>query len=270
VETALATLRSYGVGHYVCLQSSSQLIHQYGRDLAATIQDNLVTKIVMGGAADPDAQAFSRRCGDITEFHPTRSWSGRGMLRAGAENFSHSPDRRPLISPAEIIHMKDEVLVSTRGIAPMRLASRPYYADSGTMRRLEADRLAFEQRVAGGTAPRLASAPVPAMPEPDRGARDIPPPGISAQEWQAAAPSLRAARWSAEDDLFALVTGRVANLDQIREQWRTNPSHSTPARYRRITGAERGQAPNVAAYVDELALRLELRHDDEPPAAMSE
>src|SRR5207245_2386549 len=36
VETALATLRSMGVGHYVFVQTSAQLTHHYGRELAAT------------------------------------------------------------------------------------------------------------------------------------------------------------------------------------------------------------------------------------------
>jgi type IV secretory pathway TraG/TraD family ATPase VirD4 len=269
IETALATLRSAGVGHLLLVQSSVQIAHHYGEKLAHSIQDNLNTRIVMGGASDADAKAFSQRAGEITEFHPTRSWSGRGLLRAGSENFSHAPERRPLVSAAEIIHMRDELLVSSRAVAPFRLTAQPYYADPATVRRLETDKVAYEQRVPAGTPPQIEPSSTSAAPEPDRGNRDVPPPGCSEEEWNAAADSLRAARWSMEDSLFWLVTGRMTDLDHVREFWRTHPSRSSQERYARITPAERAKSPAVAAYVDELALRLELRHEvDEPPAAM--
>ncbi len=268
IETALATLRSAGVGHYLFVQSSVQIAHHYGEKLAHTIQDNLITRVIMGGASDADAQTFEKRCGETTSYHATRSWSGRGLFRAGGANLSYSPDRRPLISASEIACMDNEVLVSTRGIRPFRLAATPYYSDPSTMRQLEADRLAYEQRVAAGTATRIGPPSTRAATEPDRGSRDVPPPGCSAEEWDAAAASLRIALWSMEDALFALVTGRLTDLDHVREFWRTHPSRSSPERYAKITPAERAKSPAISAYVDELALRLELRHEvDEPPAA---
>ena len=86
------------------------------------------------------------------------------------------------------------------------------------------------------------------------------------QEWDATSASLRVALWSMEDDLFSLVTGRMTDLDHVREFWRTHPSRSSQERYAKITATERAKTPAVAAYIDELALRLELRHEaDEPP-----
>lgn len=127
IENALATLRSYGVGHYMFVQTTAQLTHLYGRELAETVQDNLMTRIVLGGAAYGDAKTFSERCGEITEFHANRSWSGQGILGRRSHHLSHAPERRPLISPAEIIHMRDEVLVSTRGMPPIRAVAQPYF-----------------------------------------------------------------------------------------------------------------------------------------------
>jgi type IV secretory pathway TraG/TraD family ATPase VirD4 len=261
VETAFATLRSYGVGHYVCVQSSTQIVNQYGRELAATIQDQLATKIVLNGAAADDAKAFSARCGEIVEHHAARSWAGGGLFRA--PNLSYTPERRPLVHAAEIIHGQGQVLVSTRGLPPIRLAARRYYMDPAVVRRLEEDQRQFEQR--GGQAPdRLVVTPNASGDEPDRGERDVPPPKCSKDEWDTAAASLRVALWSMEDDLFQLVTGRAADLDAIRETWRLTPSKSSPARYARITDKERAQSPAVAAYVNELAVRLELRDENAP------
>lgn len=250
IETALGTLRSYGVGHYLCAQSMSQLDLHYGQKLARTIQENLVTRIVLGGASAEDAKAFSQRCGEVITHHPNPGWTRQGLFGRGSRSYSYSTERRPLINVDEIIHMKDTVLVSTRGISPIRAAMQPYYKDAQTMRRLEEDRLAFEQ--------------VSASPSPRPTERDVPPPGCSAQEWDAAPASVRAARWACEDALHDLVTGRVADLDQLRERWRTDPSRSTPSRYARVTAADRAKSPSVSAYVDELALRLGLRQEDDP------
>jgi type IV secretion system protein VirD4 len=129
LENALATLRSYGVGHYMFAQTSAQVTYHYGRELAETIQDNLVTRIILGGAAQGDAKHFSERCGEITEYRAHRSWSGQGWFGRRSHTTSHAPEKRPLIATADIIHMRDTVLISTRGIAPIRAAMRPYFAD---------------------------------------------------------------------------------------------------------------------------------------------
>src|SRR5205085_2818922 len=102
IETALATLRSYRVGHFLFVQSSTQLTHHYGRELGETIQDHLVTRIILGGAAEADAKAFSQRTGLVTENHPTRSWGSHGLFGARSSSRSYSPERRQLITPAEI------------------------------------------------------------------------------------------------------------------------------------------------------------------------
>ena len=79
------------------------------------------------------------RCGETTEYRPSRSWSGRGPFDGGSQTLSYAPDRHALVSASEIMHTEGELLVSTRGIAPLRLAAQPYYADAETMRRLEAE-----------------------------------------------------------------------------------------------------------------------------------
>ena len=120
IETALATLRSVGVGHALYVQSSAQIAAHYGRDLATTIQDNLVTRVILGGASSDDAKGFSQRCGEVTEYHPSRSWNRSRIFGGRSQHFSYTPERHPLISPSDIIHLRDTVLVSTRGISPIR------------------------------------------------------------------------------------------------------------------------------------------------------
>ncbi len=129
LENALATLRSYGVGHYLFCQGSSQIVHQYGRELAETIQVDLVSRIILGGAAYADAEAFSKRCGEVTEYRPHLSWSGQGWFGRRSHTTSHAPEKRPLVSPAEIVHGRDTVWLSTRRVHPIRLAMRPYFAE---------------------------------------------------------------------------------------------------------------------------------------------
>jgi type IV secretory pathway TraG/TraD family ATPase VirD4 len=128
LENALSTLRSYGVGHYMFAQMTAQLVASYGRELAETIEGNLVTRIVLGGAEQHDAKKFSDRCGEITEYRPHRSWSGQGLLGRSSRSLSYAPEKRPLIAPAEIIHMRDTVLVSTRGMSPIRAVAEPYFS----------------------------------------------------------------------------------------------------------------------------------------------
>jgi len=267
LEIALATLRSMGVGHLMLVQTSAQIVHAYGRDLAATIQDNLGTKLILNGAAADDAKLFSARCGEITEYHRSNSWSGGGLFRA--PNVSYTAERRPLVPPAEIIHGQGQVLVSTRGLSPIRLTARRYYMVPSVLKQLEEDQRQFDEqrhRAVSPTPPDGAGEQVDTeRDQPSQPSRDVPPAGCSKEEWDAAAKSLLVARLSLEDDLFDLVTGRAGDLDQVRARWRANPSRSSPARYARITGVERAKSPNVAKYVDELALRLELRHEENAP-----
>jgi type IV secretory pathway TraG/TraD family ATPase VirD4 len=301
IETALATLRSYGVGHYLFVQNCAQIIHRYGRELGKSIQDSIVTKVILGGAAFDDAKAFSERCGEITEHVPTQSWTANGMVQRSTTR-SHSPDRRPLISATDIVHMSGTVLVSTRGVMPICAALRMYFEDPALVRRLEEDRREYERRCAANVAaampdacavrpsptvspprvpaipaqrsegriPTVSNAPLPPLtgdertPAPDR--RTPPPPGCTPEEWEACAPALVTFIGSAEDDLFSLVTGRISSLEELHMIWQYDPERSTPARYATITAKERADASMVAHYADELAVRLQLC-DDEPPAA---
>jgi type IV secretory pathway TraG/TraD family ATPase VirD4 len=294
IETALATLRSYGVGHYLFVQNCGQITHRYGRELGQSIQNSIVTKVILGGAALDDAKAFSERCGEVAEQVPTQSWTASGMFQRSTTR-SHSPERWPLITAADIVHMSGAVLVSTRGVMPICAGLRMYFEDPALVRQLEKDRREYDRRCATPVAPPSPTvslrpglpsppqgsekelptgncAPPPLVsedertPAPDRRTPEVPPPGCTAQEWGTCAATLVTFIWSAEDDLFSLVTGRISSLDELRAIWRRNPSRSTPARYANITDAERAEAPTVAHYGDELAVRLQLL-DDEPRSA---
>ena len=296
IEVALATLRSYGVGHYLFVQNCGQLAHRYGHELGQSIQNSIVTKVILGGAALDDAKAFSERCGEVTEQVPTQSWTANGMFQRSTTR-SHSPERWPLITATDIVHMSGAVLVSTRGVMPICAALRMYFEDPALVRQLEEDRLEYERRCATTVAPPspIVSLP-PVLPSPAQGSEEelptgssappplvsedertpgpnrrkpaVPPPGCTAQEWEACASTLVTFIESAEDDLFSLVTGRVSSLEEVHALWQRNPEQSTPARYLKITAAERAEAPTVAHYGDELAVRLQLRGDEPRTATM--
>ncbi len=294
IEVALATLRSYGVGHYLFVQNCGQLAHRYGHELGQSIQNSIVTKVILGGAALDDAKAFSERCGEVTSLVPTQSWTASGMFQRSTTR-SHSPERWPLIPATDIVHMSGAVLVSTRGVMPICAALRMYFEDPAMVRRLAEDRREYERRCARTVAPPSptvglprvlpspaqgaeeelpagSSAPPPRVseeertPAPNRRTPAVPPPGCTAQEWAACPSTLVTFIESAEDDLFSLVTGRVSSLEELHALWERNPEQSTPTRYLKITAAERAEAPTVAHYGDELAVRLQLR-GDEPRAA---
>ncbi len=177
LENALATLRSAGIGHYLFVQTTAQIRYHYGRDLAQSITDTLVTKVILGGAADEDAKWFSARCGERTTYHPTTSHS-TGLFR-GSTNFGHAPERAPLVTAAEIIHMRDTVLLSTRGLPPVRCRLRPYYREPRLTARLEADARQWSITNRGGP---LAAAARP-LPSPTASAPSAPPPPWSVANW---------------------------------------------------------------------------------------
>jgi len=134
LESALATMRSYGAGHLLCMQSRSQLAMTYGAKLAQSIQDNLVTCVVLGGASDEDARWMSNRLGQRTEYHRRRTQSAGGLYRGlgSGASFGFEPDTRPLIPPEEITHFTGRVYVSTHGLPPVRLKLRSYWQQKGS------------------------------------------------------------------------------------------------------------------------------------------
>lgn len=285
IETALATLRSYGVGHFVIVQTTAQLVRHYGKTLAQSIQDNLVTKLVLGGAADEDARWMSHRSGEIVEYHASSTVTDAGMGNASASS-GWTPERRPLISPSEIMHMHGVVLMSTRGLPPVLARLMPYFTDRALVQRMQDDardlaatRAQHAHATTASVSPpvtEVSPQPVPpasplslsddlasiveALPRAvptSGGKRDVPPPGSSVEEWEGSPRALREARWSLEDDAAALADGS-ADLAAIQERWRATWPQCSPGRYAKITDEEAVSAPTVWFYIQDLAWSLEL------------
>lgn len=160
IETALATLRSYGVGHYVFVQTSAQLRRHYGRDIAQSIVDCLVTQVCLGGAAAEDAAAFSKRCGERTDHFPATTYNAGGIVRGGTTSHTHERETRPLVAAWEIVQMTGRVLVSTRGLPPVRATIIPY-DDKAAKRRRQKPQEAVNPSAGQHTATAQAPAPLP-------------------------------------------------------------------------------------------------------------
>lgn len=280
MEVAVASLRSFGVGHLLFIQSMAQLQNHY--DTAGRIiLDCLVTKVCLGGAAQKDAQEFAGRLGERTVYRGYRSWSLTGLLRHSV-NEGHVGEKQPLMTPAEIMHTSGIVVLSTSGLRPVRAELRPYFKDRRLMHRLTRDQA--ESRVTATvlsatshliTRPPSAKPTVAPLPlsVPDSrpplhvvsshsDGRDAPPPGCSREEWATTPASLAAARWAFEDDVADVERGG-ATQDELRERWQRRWPDCSPYLYNRITPGDAVKAPHVWGYLANLAGRLGLTWEAE-------
>ncbi len=121
LETGLNTLRQFGVGHMLLMQSRAQLTERYGQAVAESIVNGCVTKVCLGGAADADAQWISSRIGyraemvEMPTYHDSKT------------SYSYQRQETPLMDAAKIITMENHLIVSTNRIAPSLLKLAYYF-----------------------------------------------------------------------------------------------------------------------------------------------
>jgi len=138
-EARLATIRGYGIGCLMVVQSKSQLDAQYGEDAAKSILQNANTKICLPGVTDEDARMFSELAGMTTVISTGQSGTRRTMdVLRDAGSRSRSEVQRALMPPNDLRTMRGEVFAVLPAEDPIRADQRPYYTDP-RLRRLVPD-----------------------------------------------------------------------------------------------------------------------------------
>ena len=124
-DTMITVARSRKIFFLLMLQSYAQLAIKYDEKVAATIQDNCNIHIYIG-SNDPETQKkFSDRCGTITvETESTTSSKGKKDEQSTTTT-SVNIDSRPLIYPAELGSLKDELIVSILKQNPIKAKTTP-------------------------------------------------------------------------------------------------------------------------------------------------
>ncbi|MDP9381776.1 MAG: type IV secretory system conjugative DNA transfer family protein, partial [Chloroflexota bacterium] len=138
-EARLATVRGYGIGCLMVVQSKSQIDAQYGEDASKSILQNANTKMCLSRVTGEDARMFSELAGHTTVITTSQNDTRRtfDVLRQYGGH-SRTETQRALITPDELRTMGDDVFAVLAGEHAIRAKQRPYYKDR-TLRRLVPD-----------------------------------------------------------------------------------------------------------------------------------
>ncbi len=129
-EARLATIRGYGIGCLMVVQSKSQLDAQYGEEAAKSILQNANTKICLPGVTDEDARMFSELAGMTTVITTGQSGMRKTMdVLQGAGSRSRSEVQRALMPANDLRTMRGKVFAVLPAEHPIRAEQRPYYTD---------------------------------------------------------------------------------------------------------------------------------------------
>lgn len=138
-ENRLATIRGYGIGCLMVVQSKSQLDEQYGEGAAKSILQNANTKICLPGVTDDDAKMFSELAGTTTVISTGQSGTRRTLdVLQGAGSRTRSEVQRALMPANDLRTMRGRVLAVLPQEHPILADQRPYYKDR-RLRRLVLD-----------------------------------------------------------------------------------------------------------------------------------
>ena len=126
-ETIITVARSRKIFFILILQSYTQLAIKYKDTVASTVKDNCNIHIYIASNDAQTQKEFSDRCGTITvETETTTSSKGKKDDQSTTTT-SLNIDSRPLIYPAELGSLKDELIVSILKQQPLRARFTPSY-----------------------------------------------------------------------------------------------------------------------------------------------
>ncbi len=124
----MATMRSYGIGCFMVVQSLSQLRASYGREEAEAITSNATIKVALPGIESEDAQYFSRLAGETTVISEGQVGHRDTMsVFQNSANRSRVEAKRSLITPDELKRLDGEAVISYRNQRPIRAKLVPYW-----------------------------------------------------------------------------------------------------------------------------------------------
>lgn len=122
----ISTARHSGVGMLLVLQSFSQVVQKYGRNVLDNILVNTVTHLLLPGAGLEETEYYSKRIGNTTVRTETHSTSGSGV--DNREGWTQGETGRRLITPDELRTMpEDNMLMVSAAVAPLLLRTKLYF-----------------------------------------------------------------------------------------------------------------------------------------------
>ncbi len=127
-EAHMATIRSFGIGCLIVVQSAHQLAAEYGREEARIILENANTKLCLSRVSGEDARMFSELAGLATAVVGSRNTTRKTFsVWRDHSTTTHTEMERHLMTPDEIRTMGDDVLVIVADQQPIRAHQRRYY-----------------------------------------------------------------------------------------------------------------------------------------------
>jgi type IV secretion system protein VirD4 len=181
----ISTVRSRGIAFILAVPDFGQLRDKYGENGLETILANTTTQIIFPGCGLQEARYYSEKSGDTTVATISNTESGRSFGVAAHQTWTQGETRRPLMTADEIHTMgKDELLVFSSNLHPMKVQSTPYYQNAGYLSRV---RMPYTQPFGG--APKTPPSPMPSS-----------PPSASASSSQQASPPPKIGAVSSDDD----------------------------------------------------------------------
>jgi type IV secretion system protein VirD4 len=122
----ISTARHSGVGMLMVLQSFSQVVQKYGRNVLDNILVNTVTHLLLPGAGLEETEYYSKRMGNTTVRTETHNTSGSGV--DARESWTQGETGRRLMTPDELRTMPgDNMLMISAAVAPLILRTKLYF-----------------------------------------------------------------------------------------------------------------------------------------------
>jgi len=122
----ISTARHSGVGMLMVLQSFSQVVQKYGRNVLDNILVNTVTHLLLPGAGLEETEYYSKRIGNTTVRTETHSTSGSGV--EARDSWTQGETGRRLMTPDELRTMpEDNMLMVSLRVAPLVLRTKLYF-----------------------------------------------------------------------------------------------------------------------------------------------
>lgn len=181
----IGTVRSRGIAFILAVSDFGQLREKYGENGRETILANTTTQIIFPGCGLQEARYYSEKSGDTTVATISNTESGRSFGVAAQQTWTQGETRRQLMTADEIRTMrKDELLVFSSNLHPMKVQSTPYYENAEYLSRV---RMPYTQPFGG--APKTPPSPMPSS-----------PPSASASSSQQASPPPKIGAVSSDDD----------------------------------------------------------------------
>ena len=126
-QTIITVARSRNIFFTLILQSYSQLVIKYKEQVATTVKDNCNIHVFIASNDQATLKEFSERCGNISVKTKTTSVNKGKKDDQSSTSINVNVDTRPLIYPAELGSLKDEMIISILKQPPLKAVFTPSY-----------------------------------------------------------------------------------------------------------------------------------------------